>query len=757
MKKKLLALSLALVMLIALFPAVISPNAQAEVLTGPMGDSAEGVLDGEFSTRTLTVSGSGPMYDFTKDDTQWYHEERGLIMSLSVEDGITSVGDYAFQRLNSVRHVLLSDTVTSIGNGAFYSCFSLPELNLPESVTSVGDKAFAQCEDLKAIYIPAGVMTLGKDVFDGCESLTEIFYGGTEQQWAGLTESAALPEALKTVHYGSSGIIREGTCGENLTWIQDKTGTLTISGTGDMEDYGWYDEENYETHLPTWNKWNVCRVVIEEGVTGVGAFAFDSCYSLTEVSLPSTLKTINAQAFAFCERLAPPVLPAGLLSIGDHAFWYCEEFETITIPASVKEIGLNPFPKCHNLTKIEVEEGCTACRFDSGVLYSGDGRTLISYLTSKKGIAFTVPDGVKTIGDLAFFAEGQLERVILPEGVTDINVNSFTGMASLKSITLPKSLKNVGTSAFGYCNELTDVWYGGVKEDWEKIAIAEENDPLLRARKHYSDGQEELLTIASGECGKEDGTVTWTLDGLGTLHITGKGQLAAATQIVFGSSYVVTSPWWENRDDIRRIVIDEGITYLPFRIFQDCENLESVVIPITMISVGIDQWAFYNDRSLTDVYFRGTESQWKLVTIRTAKVPLSAADDKNDLYIKKATVHYEYDENAQPEPPEPESELSVPMVDPEKRTMTLTAKAEQAATAVFAVYEMSGRMLYSEMVSLEAGETRELTFSPEIPQESAALQGDIGAGEESGFLCKVFLVGQEEQKPLCASRGAIID
>ena len=732
---------------------LLCPAARAETLSGPMGANVTGEFDVNYGD--MTVSGSGPMSDLAgPDESSWYSEEDGMVQSLTVEEGVTSVGDYAFHNFRGVRYVSLSQTITSIGTGAFFHCSSLPELNLPDGVTSVGDLAFAECTNLRALYLPSKVQTLGADVFDRCGSLTEIFYGGTEQQWADLTKDVTLPDSLEAVHYGSRGIIRQGSCGEHLTWTLDETGTLTIRGTGGMEDYGWYDGEN---HQPSWNRSAVCRVVLDEGVTGVGAFAFDSCSNLTSVSLPSTLETIGADAFAFCPLLEPPTLPSKLTYIGDHAFWFCEAFQTITIPASVTEVGVNPFPKCHNLREIIVEEGCTACRFTDGVLYSGDGKTLICYPTSGQKTSFTVPEGVTAIGEMAFFAEGQLEHVTIPEGVTEVGRSAFTGLASLTRLDLPLSLKSVGEDGFGYCSELTDVWYAGEKSDWGAISFGEGNEPVLNARKHFSNGETDLAIIASGECGKEDGAVTWTLDGLGTLHITGKGQLCSTPQMSMNGSYCILSPWWEYRESIRRIVIDEGVTYISFHNFRDCPNLTSVVLPITIINIGIDQWAFYNDKSLTDVYFRGNESQWKIVTIRTASVPITGQTDKNDLYIKNATVHYEYDETKQPEPDAPAPELTVPMVDPEARTMTLTASTDQPASAIFAVFDVNGKLLKTELATLEAGETRELEFSPDGPQDSAALQGDISDLDESALICKVFLLGQEGHAPLCDARTAVMD
>ena len=545
----------------------------------------------------------------------------------------------------------------------------------------------------------------------------------------------------------------EGTCGDGLSWALDEEGTLTVSGEGPMKDFSYND--------PTpWDVLSVKRVILEEGVTSVGAAAFEDGGNLTEVSLPSTLERIGADAFAFCPELALPALPPGLTAIGDRAFWACDKLTTFTVPAGVKEIGVNPFVKCHNLEEVLVEEGCTACLSVDGVLFSGDGKTLICYPLGKPNISFTTPKGVETIGPMAFFAAEFLQRVILSEGVARVCQYAFNG-SSVARLALPLSLKQVDPSSIDYCDWLTSVWYAGTREQWEQISIGEENNSLLGAARHYGDGQEEAGSLSSGNCGKSSqvftgkippdwsvfwaDTVTWTLDSQGTLHITGAGSLCETPQITYQSRYFVASPWWDIRDRIRQIDIGEGVTYLMFNNFRDFSNLESVLLPASL--KGINKSVFYNCSSLTDVYYRGTEAQWKQVEIRTETDFSSGNPDKSDQYIRKATVHYEAE--GLPEPtPLPEGELSTPRVD--GRTITVTASVDRPGLAVFAVYDSQERMIGLRRVDLEEGEVRVLTFSPDDLDDGARLQGEGGTTPTETV--RILLLGQSDWKPLCAGK-----
>ena len=743
MKRRTAALALALTLALSLLcPAALAAG------SGPLGESVTGTLDEE---GTLTVSGSGPManYEDCREDS-WYYRDRQGIKTLEIGDGVTSVGDYVFWNLNNLTSVRLGRDVTSIGTGAFLHCNRLKDLILPEGVVSIGDRAFQDCNFLDWIYIPAGLRSLGEDVFSGCNFLDEIRFAGTEAQWAALIGDQALPEDLKRVVFNSDqdGVSLGGSCGDGLTWALDGEGTLTIRGQGAMEDFGRSFDGGREH---PWASQSVRRAVLEEGVTSVGAAAFSDCANLASVSLPSTLKSIGDMAFAFCQQLESPALPAGLVSIGDKAFWFCDAFQSITIPAGVKEMGANPFPKCHNLTEILVEEGCTACRFTGGVLYSGDGKTLICYPTSRKDVFFSVPAGVTAIGDMAFFVEDYLHRVTLPEGVTRIGDSAFFAMTSLTRLDLPLSLREIGPDGVAGCEAFTDVWYAGVKSDWEAVSIDGDNDSLLRAAKHFADGTVDISLTAHGYCGKSEQPFTgeplpspdddfseywaesasWTLDSLGTLHISGEGSLCETPRLIYpdlGYS-IVPSPWWDYSSSIKRIVIDEGITYIRRNNFRDCPNLTDLVLPVSLQSVGIDTGAFTNDDSLKDVWFRGTEEEWKTVRI-------------NSVAISQAEIHYNYREDQQPELPEPA--LTSPVL--RGTEMTVTASSDRPAAVLFALYDSGGRLLRMERDTLGAGETRECVFST----ADAVLQGEGGGeGSETLRTCRVFLLDQNGLTPLC--------
>ena len=143
-----------------------------------------------------------------------------------------------------------------------------------------------------------------------------------------------------------------GTCGENLTWTLDDEGTLTISGTGDME--------NYSSHSsPFYYRGAIKAVIIEDGVTSIGDYAFEYCSNLASITIPDSVTCIGNYAFYYCYNLESINIPDSVTSIGNYAFWNCSSLTSLTIPDSVTSIGNDAFSGCSSLTSINIPDSVT--------------------------------------------------------------------------------------------------------------------------------------------------------------------------------------------------------------------------------------------------------------------------------------------------------------------------------------------------------------------------------------------------------------
>ena len=372
------------------------------------GDSITWTLD---DLGNLTLSGSGEMWNYNYGDSPF--KDYG-IKTVTIGDGITGIGRWAFYGCNGLTELTLPNSVTSIGNAAFYGCSGLTELTLPNSVTSIGNSAFLDCSGLTELTLPNSVTSIGNSAFGGCSGLTE------------LTLSNSLESIGISAFSGCSGLT--------------------------------------ELTLPN-------------SVTSIGESAFLGCRGMTELTLPNSVTSIGNAAFRGCSGLTKLTLPNSITSIGDYAFWDCTGLTKITLPNSVTSIGGGAFRGCSGLEKITVESGnsrydsrdnCNSIiETKTNTLIAGCKNSIIpNSVTSIGSAAFqgcigltelTLPNSVTSIGDGAFAHCSGLTELTLPNSVTSIGSDAFSGCSGLTELTFPNSVTSIGDFAFYGCSGLTEL------------------------------------------------------------------------------------------------------------------------------------------------------------------------------------------------------------------------------------------------------------------------------------------------------------
>ena len=168
--RRLTALALALCMLAALTSEIFAADTVASGYCGSEGDGKNltWTLDSE---GTLTISGKGEMKDYDYFSDPWV---RSAVKCVSIESGVTCIGDYAFHNCTNLTGVTIPNSVTSIGGSAFSDCSSLTSITIPSSVTSIGERVFVGCSSLTSVTIPNSVTSIGEGAFWGCGSLTSV-------------------------------------------------------------------------------------------------------------------------------------------------------------------------------------------------------------------------------------------------------------------------------------------------------------------------------------------------------------------------------------------------------------------------------------------------------------------------------------------------------------------------------------------------------------------------------------------------------
>ena len=363
-----------------------------------VGDNVTATVDGD----TLTLTGTGETYE----DYYWRDRNdsanrlnKTSIKHIIVENGITSLGSELFSHFENVESIILPTSLEYIGTGAFSNCYSLENIEIPNGVKALGSYIFNECERLKSISLPSTLTTVpGLIDIDGENVETVILNKGIER-------------------IGNSAF-------QNMN--------------------------------------NLKNIIIPDSVSSIGQWAFASCNSLSNITLPDSITAIEEGAFSDCTSLDKIILPNNLTSLGNDVFEYCNAEITfpsgleripelgmnatrkVNIPEGVKIIGEDAFWACSNLKEITLPSTITS--IESGAFFN----------TSISG--FNYPQNIDSIPINAFCGT-KLTEFSVPPKVTEINDDAFYNCTDLVKISIPESVKYIGTDVFKNCRNLTIYGY----------------------------------------------------------------------------------------------------------------------------------------------------------------------------------------------------------------------------------------------------------------------------------------------------------
>ena len=406
-----------------------------------------------------------------------------------------------------------------------------------------------------------------------------------------------------------------GICGENLTWTLDAAGTLTVSGTGAMEDYNgfpgsapWYS-----------NRDSIKAVVIESGVTTIGDRAFEDCSSLTSITIPESVTTIGRSAFEDCSSLSSITIPEGVTTIGDRAFDGCRSLTSINIPESVTAIGSSAFSGCSSLTSITIPEsvttigdyafyGCSSltdvsitdldawCRIDfTGFLATPMEYAKNIWLDGRRIVSVAMPEGITEVKAYTFYGFQDLIQVIIPEGVTAIGYSAFWGCSSLTGITLPEGVTTIGSGAFADCSSLTSI---NIPEGVTAIGDFAFADCRSLSSITIPEGVTTIGEAAFLRCSSLSSiTIPESVTAIGIHAFDGCISLSSIT-IPEGVT-TIGEEAFTGCISLSSITIPESVTTIGDFAFSGCTGLTSINIPESVTSIG--KYAFADCSSLTSI------------------------------------------------------------------------------------------------------------------------------------------------------------
>lgn len=458
-----------------------APAEEPAVDTGP----AEPIVSEESESNAKCADGDTDIDRLPEDDLTPLDEMEGEESGEAAEEPESEIIDDIHCRVedNGFGYITVYISGTGTVHEEDFEDYSyIPSrVVVEEGISGIGDDVFSGCLNLETVILPEGLKLIGNNVFAGCQSL----------------ESVTLPESLESVGKSAFAGCREDLL-EKLQGISNSESdihlrvdgdTLYLSGSGTVQkgDFGEYKPIN---------------VVVEEGITGIGEFAFNNYNSLISVTLPEGVEYIGVGAFRDCSNLMSIILPEGMKSIGEGAFYGCKSLAAITLPDSVVAIGGWAFCMCNNLTL--TSEALPASLKSIGEKAFIDCRSLTFTSLPKKlnyidGWAFRncvelksiiFPESLRFIGYEAFQSCENLTSITLPEGLEIIEGMAFNS-TSLASVVIPDSVKVIGERAFTNCSGLTEATVGrGVEELGDNIFSS--NPTLVKIRIPES-MQDELI------------------------------------------------------------------------------------------------------------------------------------------------------------------------------------------------------------------------------------------------------------------------
>lgn len=452
----------------------------------------------------------------------------------------------------------------------------LTSIKLPASIKSIGKAAFKGCSELKSVSYHEGITDIGQSAFDGCSSLIDFNIPSSIKSlgdfaFQGCSSLTTLSFPIAITH------IPEGVCYgcSNLTsvYLSEQTTEISEGRLHDIE--GEYYMGAYYAGCFA-NCTNLVEINLPESLVSLGSYAFQNCTNLSNITLPQNITILREGVFAGCKSLTDIIIPEKVTRISEYydsyryysrgTFHGCTNLVSVNIPSKTTIIGENCFSGCFKLTPIILPDSLQEIGYQA---FSGCSSL----------VKICIPENVSKIGYGAFGSCTSLEEVILPESITTIENNLFNGCVHLSSIIIPDCVKYIGNYVFERCTSLLSI------------------------------------TIPNS-------VVSIGLGAFYNCYSLSSVSLPEGIQIVGGSANGSSYGCFENCTSLKSLTIPSTVTYLGWRNFYNCSNLESLIIkaitppklendsafygtnncPIFVPSVSLEQykvaknWTYYSER-----------------------------------------------------------------------------------------------------------------------------------------------------------------
>ena len=517
----------------------------------------------------LTISGT-KMWDLGNDieHAPWY-DYRSAVKSVIIEEGVATIGYYAFQDCNNLTSILIPSSIKYIYGGTFMGCNMLSaiyisdlkawcaiefnddnpliyghnlylnkelvtDLVIPNNVTSINNSAFAGCTSLLSVTIPSSVVSIGENVFKYCSYLTTINVASDNPNYSSIDGVLFNKEQATLLRCPN---------GNTRTEYSIPNGVTTIG------------QRSFESC------WQLNSIIIPDGVTTIEANAFEGCVNLTSVSIANSVSTIENEAFLGCQKLTSVTnYAANPQTIAATAFSFANQSScTLYVPAESVEAyqTADVWKEFGNILAIEGDtpEPCIIASGTCGA--QGDNLTWTLSCDSVLTISGTgAMEGYNSDDSAPWFSfKYTLDMsVVIEEGVTYIGKDAFAYYGvGIKSVTIPSSVISIGNEAF--ISSATAFFVDEANPNYSSL------DGVLFNK--------DQTTLIYYPVAKRDAQYTIP----NTVNTIGHGAF-------YGCDY------------LNSIIIPNSVTAIEESAFRYCRALKSVSIPNSVLTIGYNAFEY---------------------------------------------------------------------------------------------------------------------------------------------------------------------
>lgn len=564
------------------------------------GGSAK-VIGGDYSRLQsvnipATISVDNVVYKVTSIDSRAFNGYSN-ITSLTIADGVESIGDYAFND-NSFSELALPSSIRVIGMAAFESCGNLKSLVVPEGVVELGQYAFWNCNNMQKLELPSTLTSIGEQVINYCSSLsTVVSHIGspfqisdltfTTSQWNSTTQQDEYIPSSATLYVpiGTKSKYEAITGWTKFAKIEE--GEQKEAKVGDL--YYSYSTGSTEATVISGDYSNLENVTIGSSVTiddkiynvtAIANSAFGGCWNLKSVTIEEGLVSIGNNAFQGVNNISNLTLPSTLKSIGEYAFGGCSNLKQLVVPEGVERIGRYAFTFCHSLQKLELPSSLTSI-----------GEYVIDYSNSLTAIVSKLTEPIQ-ISDLTFTTSQWNETtrqydnipssatLYVPIG-TKSKYEAITGWTKFAKIE-EGELKEATVDGLKYSYSTGSTEATVISGDYSNLESVTIGSSVIIDEKSYN--VTAIASSAFSNCYKiksvtiEKGLVSignYAFQGVNISNITLPSTLKSIGEYAF---------WYCN--SLKSLVVPEGVEVIAERAFGSCQSLQKLELPSTLVSIG---------------------------------------------------------------------------------------------------------------------------------------------------------------------------